>query len=141
MMASLSFWRSLRFSGFFHSATGGSLEIFRELHVAGASGFVPDLAADLIQRVGGGLDDVPRVKANDRVRAALGDRPGDPLGVVAGHQADLPAALFAQQIHEFLDRFAVTAERRPHQPAGVMVDYSRCAAPESPNIGRPGDEP
>jgi hypothetical protein len=103
----------------------GALEIFAELLVAGAARLVPDLAADLVQRVGRCLDDVPRVKADLGVRAALRDRPGDPLGVVAGHELDLLAALFPQQIQELLDRFAVAAERRPHQPAGVMVDHDR----------------
>ena len=32
------------------------------------------------------------------------------------------AALFAEQVQELLDRLAVTAGVRPHQPAGVVVD-------------------
>ena len=38
----------------------GALELFGELLLALAASLVPDLAADLIERVGGGLDDVPR---------------------------------------------------------------------------------
>jgi hypothetical protein len=74
----------------------GAFEILRELLVAGAAGFVPDLAADLIHRIGRGLDDVKRVKANHGVGAALGDGPRDPLGVIARHQLDLLAALFTE---------------------------------------------
>ena len=66
-----------------------------------------------------------RVQANGRVRAALGDRPGDPRGVVAGHQLDLFAAVVAEQIQELLDGLAVPASVRPDQPAGVMVDDDR----------------
>jgi hypothetical protein len=75
--------------GFFGEREAGALELCGELLVARAAGFVPDLAADFVQRVGGGLDDVERVKADDRVRAALGDRPRDPLRVIAGDQLDL----------------------------------------------------
>jgi len=100
----------------------GAFEILGELLVTGAAGFVPDLAADLIQGIGGGLDDMKRIQGDDRVRAALGDRPGDPVGVIAGHVLDLRAALLTQHIQELLDRFAVPAIRCPHQPAGVMID-------------------
>ena len=101
----------------------GAFEIFGELLVARFAGFVPDLAADLIQRGGRGLDDMERVKADHGVGAALGDGPGDPFGVIARHQLDLLAALFAEQIQELLDRFAVPAVRCPHEAAGVMVDH------------------
>jgi hypothetical protein len=47
----------------------------------GAASLVPHLAADLVQGVGGSLDDVPRVKADLGVWAALCDRPRDPVGV------------------------------------------------------------
>ena len=38
----------------------GFLELFGELLLALAASLIPDLAADLIERVCGGLDDVPR---------------------------------------------------------------------------------
>jgi hypothetical protein len=65
---------------------------------------------------------VKRVQGDDGVRAALGDGPGDPFGVIARHELDLLAALLTQQSEELLDRFAVPAVRCPHQPAGVMID-------------------
>ena len=125
IVASLSFWRSVRVASVLPQREPGALELLGELLVAGASGLVPHLAPDLVERVGGGLDDVKRVQANGRVRAALGDRPGDPLGVVAGHQLDLFAAVVAEQIQELLDGLAVPASVRPDQPAGVMVDDDR----------------
>ena len=64
-----------------------------------------------------------RVEADLGVRAALGDRAGDPVGHVAGDELDLLAALFAEQIQELLDRLAVAAGSGPHQPAGVVVDH------------------
>ena len=88
----------------------------------GAAGLVPDLAADLVQRVGREVDDVEWVHAPDRVRAPLADRASDRFGHVAGHQLDLFAAFFAQQIEELLDGLAVAAGGCPEQPAGVVVD-------------------
>ena len=38
----------------------GALELFREPLLALAASLVPDLATDLIERVGGGLDNAPR---------------------------------------------------------------------------------
>ena len=101
----------------------GALELAWRAASGLAAGLVPDLAADLVQRVGGGLDDVKRVQADVAFGQRSADRPGDPVGVVAGHQLDLLAALFAQQIQELLDRLAVPAGVRPHQPAGVVVDH------------------
>ena len=63
-----------------------------------------------------------RIEADGRARAALGDRTGDPLGHVAGHQLDELAALLSEQVQELLDRLAVAARGRPHQAAGVVVD-------------------
>ena len=93
----------------------GAFELARELRLALAAGLVPHLATDLVQRVGGGLDDVKWVQADDRVRAALGHGAGDPVGVVAGHQRYLRAAFLAQGVEELLGRFAVPAGVRPHQ--------------------------
>jgi hypothetical protein len=64
----------------------GALEVLRGLLVAGLAGFVPDLAADLVERVGSELDDVEWVHAPDRVRAPLADRRGDRLGHVTRDQ-------------------------------------------------------
>ena len=100
----------------------GALELLGELGLALAARLVPDLAADLVQRVGGQLDEVERVVADAGVGAALADRSGDPRGHVAGDELDLVAALFAEQIQELLDRLAVPAGAGPHQPAGVVVD-------------------
>ncbi len=74
----MSCWRSVRFSGFFHSANRAPFELLGELGLALAAGVVPHFAADLVERVGGELDQVNRVVADVRVRAALADRPGDP---------------------------------------------------------------
>jgi hypothetical protein len=46
------------------------------------SGVVPRLAAYLVQCFGGPLDDVERVSALHRVRAAFGDDLRDPLGLI-----------------------------------------------------------
>ena len=100
----------------------GALEVARELGLAAAARLVPDLATDLIKRVGGELDHVERIDAALGVGAALGDRRSDPGSHVAGHQLDLFAALFTELIEEALDGRAVAAGGRPHQPAGVVAD-------------------
>src|ERR1035437_8804158 len=123
MLASLSCWRSVSFSAFFQSAKRASLRSLASCWLPARLASFADLAADLIQRFGGGFDDMKRVQGDDCVWAALGDRPGDPLGVVAGDELDLLAALFAQQVQELLDRLAVPAVRRPDQAAGVMIDH------------------
>ena len=99
--------------GVFPEREPRALELAGELGLALTAGVVPDLAADLVQRVGGGLDDMERVQADDRVRAPLGDRPGDSLGVVTRHELDLLTALVAEQIQELLDRLAISAGVRP----------------------------
>ena len=103
----------------------GALEFSRESGLAGFASVVPDVAADLVERVGRELDHVERVQADLGVRAALGDGDRDPVGHVAGHQLDLLAAVVAQQIQELVDRLLVAAGVRPHQPAGVVVDHDR----------------
>jgi len=90
--------------------------------LAGAARLVPDLATDLIQRVGRQRDDVEGVHAADRVRQPVGDRSGDPASHVARHQLDLFAALFAELVEEALDGLAVAAGGRPHQSAAVVTD-------------------
>jgi hypothetical protein len=86
-----------------------ALEVTRELALARLAGLVSDLAADLIERVGGELDDVEWVDATLGVGQPLGDRPGDPGGHVAGDQLDPLAALRAELIEEALDGLTVTA--------------------------------
>jgi hypothetical protein len=56
----------------------GAFELAGELQVAVAARVVPDLAADLVQRLGGEHHDVKRVDAPLGLRAAFGDRSGDP---------------------------------------------------------------
>ncbi len=101
----------------------GAFELAGELGLALAAGVVPHLAADLVQRVGRERDEMERVVADARVRAALGDRSGDPAGHVAGHELELVAALLSQQIEELLDRLAIPAGGRPDEPAGVVVNH------------------
>jgi hypothetical protein len=90
--------------------------------LAGLARLVPDLAADLVQRVGGGLDDVKRVQADQGVGAALGDRPGDPVGVIAGDELDVGRSARCPAVQERLDRVAIAAGVRPDQATGVVVD-------------------
>ncbi len=101
----------------------GALEVLGRGDLAGLASGVPDLAADLIQRVGGQLHDVEGVNATDRAWQPFGDWPGDPGGHVAGHQRDLFAALLSQRVEEGLDALAVTARSGPDQPAAVVIDY------------------
>jgi len=99
-----------------------ALELAGELGLPLTACLVPHLAADLVQRVGRQGEEVKRVVADAGVGAALADWPGDPGGHVAGHQAQLVAALFAEQIQELQDRCPVPTRVRPHQPAGVVAD-------------------
>ena len=90
--------------------------------VAGPPGEIPDLAADLVERVDRELDDVEGVEAEDRLRAPRRDRTGDPLAEIAGDELDLGAAFDAELGEERLDRLAVTAGGRPDQPARLVVN-------------------
>ena len=103
----------------------GGLELLRFLLMAGAARLVPHLPADLVERVGRELDHVEWVHAPDGVRAPVADRQGDRFGHVAGHQLDLLATIFAEQVQELLDRLAIPAGGGPDEPAGVVVDYDR----------------
>lgn len=71
----------------------GAFELSGEPRLAGLAGVVPDVAADLVQRVGSEFHDVERVQADLGVGAPAGDRDGDPVGHVAGDQLDLLAAV------------------------------------------------
>jgi len=122
MSASLACWRAVRCSGFFQSAKRAPFQVACELRLTGAAGLVPDLAPDLVERLRGQLDHVERIDAADRVRAALGDRAGDPSGHLAGNQGELLAALVAQRVEERLHRLAVASGDGPHQPPRLVVD-------------------
>jgi len=65
-----------------------------------------------------------RVVADARVRAALGDRPGDRGGHVAGDELELVAALLCEQIQELLNGLSVPTGRCPDQPSGVVVNHA-----------------
>ena len=80
-----------------------------------------------------------RVQADLGVRAALGDRAGDPVGHVAGHQLELLAAVFAEQIQELVDRLAGRGRGAP-TPAGRCRGRPRpsgTAGPCGPRSHRP----
>ena len=68
--------------------------------VAGAAGLLPDLAPHLVERAAGERDDVVGIEAERRLRAALPDRPGDPLAQVAGDEPDPAGALGAELVEE-----------------------------------------
>ena len=51
----------MRLPGFFQSANRAPFELGGELALSGAAGVVPDLAADVVERVGRELDEVKRV--------------------------------------------------------------------------------
>jgi hypothetical protein len=108
--------------GVFPQREPRALEVLCDGDFAAAPGLVPDLAADLVQRVGRQRNDVEGVHAAHRVGEAVGDRASDPARHVARHQFDLFAAFLAQRVEERLDGLAVTPRGRPHQPAAVVID-------------------
>jgi len=99
----------------------GAFELAGELDVALAARLVPDLATNVVERLGGEHHDVERVDASDGVGNAFGDRTRDPRGHVGRHQFDLFAAFFAERVKERQHRLAVPAGCGPDQAAGVMV--------------------
>src|SRR3954466_10300537 len=123
MWASLTCWRQVRFSGFFQSAKRAPLSSRARASCPGSAGLVPDLAADLVERVGGQLDDVKPAQTDRGVRAVRGDGTRDPLRHVARHQLKLGAAVLAEPRQERLDGRAVTARSGPDQPDAVVVDH------------------
>jgi hypothetical protein len=123
IVASFVAWRSVRFSGFFQTANRAPFSSRAKLEVALSPSLVPDLSADLVERVGGELHDVERIDAADRLRSPLGDRPADPGGHVGGDQLQCFAAFFAQRVEELKHRAAVAAGRGPHEATAVMVDH------------------
>jgi hypothetical protein len=60
----------------------GAFELAGELQVALAPRLVPDLAADVVQRLCREHHDMKRIHAADRVGDPFGDRPRDPGGHV-----------------------------------------------------------
>src|SRR5260370_8082255 len=94
---------------------------------------VPDLAADLVQRVGGTLDRVEGIQADGGIGAVLLDRDQDPLGTVTADVGELGAALVAEQLEEAVHHLATAALSRPDQPAtGVIDDQRQVALPSAP---------
>ena len=106
-----------RIAGTFELARQGSLPVL--------AGRVPHLAAHLVQRVGGPLDDVEWVQAEPCLGAALGHHGRDPGGGVGADQPELLAALLAEGVEEAAKRGRVMAGGGPHQPPGVVVDHHR----------------
>src|SRR5438552_15413508 len=86
---------------------------------------VPDLAADLVQRVGRPLDHVEGIQADGGIGAVLLDRDQDPFGAIAADVADLGAPLRAEQLEEAVHHLATAALSRPDQPATGMIDDER----------------
>jgi len=60
--------------------------------------------------------------------AAVAHEVGDPLRGVGAHQADLGAALLAEQVEEALQGLLVPADPRPHQAPGVVVHHDHQVA-------------
>ena len=93
------------------------------LGLPGSAGVVPGLTTDLVESVGGPLDDVERVGALDRVRAPFGDDLGDPVGLISRHLSECGAAVWPELVEEAAQGGAIPARRGPHQPAGVVIDH------------------
>jgi hypothetical protein len=81
------------------------------------------LTTDLVESVGGPLDDVERVGAQDRVRAPFGDDLGDPVGLIGRHMGDCGAAVRPELVEEDAQGGTIPARRGPHQPAGAVIDH------------------
>src|SRR5260370_262795 len=94
---------------------------------------VPDLPADLVQRVGRPLDHVEGIQADGGIGAVLLDRDQDPLGTVTADVGELGAALVAEQLEEALDHFLAAAFGGPDQPTRDVIDDQRqVALPSTP---------
>jgi hypothetical protein len=93
-----------------------------------------EVAADLVESLGGPADDVERVEADDRL-GRLGAQGGvDPLGAVGRHVRDQLGPLGTEGVEERLDGGGVTTGRRPEGPPGVVVgDRRQVAVP--PAVG------
>ena len=141
IQCSLTRWRSVRFSGFFHSAYrarrrrqrgpgrhGGGSAVGPPVRagVSAAAGGAPGFATHGIEGVGGPADDVKRVGAADGVGAALANNVGDPFGPVGGDMGDVGASPRPggfQRIEEGAHGGAVPAGMGPDQAAAVVVDH------------------
>lgn len=88
-----------------------------------ATGFIPGLAAQLVERVGGPRDHMKRIRAAHRVLAVGLHGVGDPVGCIGRNVGDLGAAVLAEQLEEAVQRGLVAAHAGPEEPAGVVVDH------------------
>ena len=99
------------------------LEAAGEFGVGGlASGPVPRGAAFLVQGLGGPGHDVERVHGAYRVRSALGDHVGDPLGAVGTDMGEPVGAVGAQRVEEGAEHVLAVAVGHPHHVPRVVVD-------------------
>lgn len=85
-------------------------------------GRAPDPSAHRVKGVGGPHDDVERVGAAHRGRAAFAHHGLDPVRGIGGHMRDQCAAMLAELVEEAAEHGLGAALRGPHQPTGVMVD-------------------
>src|SRR3954452_10999649 len=90
-----------------------------------AAGGVPGLAADVVEGLGGPLDDVEGVGAADRVRTPVGDHGADPVRAVGTDVGDLGAALLPEGVEEPVEGGLLLSVSGPHQLPGVVVDHHR----------------
>ena len=122
IVASLACWRSVSRSGRFQSAQRAPLSQRAPVLSPALACLLPDLAPHLVEGAAGERDDVVGIEAERRLRAALPDRPGDPLAQVARDQLDPAGALGAELVEEPEHGLLVAALARPDQPAAVVVD-------------------
>src|SRR6266511_1383820 len=112
----------------------GAFELLGLVRVHSAQ-LVPDLSADLIERVAGEGDDVERVDAHGRVGgvARLGHRLQVGRSHVSGDGGKLGCAVGAQLGEEQVAGGGVLALGAPHHLAGAMVgDQGEVAVPLTP---------
>ena len=107
-----------------HQRPPGALHFARSLVIAVAAQLVPCLSAHLVQRLHRPGDHMERIKAEHRLRRSLRHRRVDPLGAISGNMRQLGRPRRTQRIEERQQRLGVSARRRPHQPAGVMIDHT-----------------
>src|SRR6266511_3053575 len=112
----------------------GAFELLGLVRVHSAQ-LVPDLSADLVERVAGGGDDVERVGAHGRGGgvARLGHRLQVGRSHVSGDGGKLGCAVGAQRGEELAAGGGVLALGAPHLLAGAMVgDQGEVAVPLTP---------
>jgi hypothetical protein len=102
----------------------GAFELLRHVHIAGAPGLVPDCSADLVEGVGGPLDNVERISALDRLRATLVEHVDDPGAAVPADPAQALAALPAEGVEEAVQRGLIAPQIRcPESWSTTTVIY------------------